>query len=66
MRQEPSRLGKKLRRDHVLGFLTAEPACTVAAQRPTTRFVAVKNEEQQTAAIVLRLRDVVVHQRTRP
>jgi transposase len=35
-----------------------------AAQRPTTRFVAVKTEEQQAAAIVFRARDLLVRQRT--
>jgi len=104
---------KKLRRDQVLKFLAAQPACTVAmeacasshywareiaklghevrllapdyvkpfvrrqkndaadaeaiceaAQRPTMRFVAVKSEEQQAAAVVFRARDLVVRQRT--
>ena len=104
---------KKLRRDRVLRFLAAQPACTVAmeacasshywgreiaklghevrliapdyvkpfvrrqkndaadaeaiceaAQRPTMRFVAVKSEEQQAAAVVFRARDLVVRQRT--
>ncbi|MER8412993.1 IS110 family transposase [Mesorhizobium sp. M1342] len=41
----------------------AEAICG-AAQRPTMRFVAVKSEEQQAAAIVFRVRDLVVRQRT--
>lgn len=41
----------------------AEAICE-AAQRPTMRFVAVKSEEQQAAAIVFRVRDLVVRQRT--
>jgi transposase len=104
---------KKLRRDRVLKFLAAQPACTVAmeacasshywgreiaklghkirliapdyvkpfvkrqkndaadaeaiceaTQRPTMRFVAVKGEEQQAAAVVFRARDLLVRQRT--
>ena len=104
---------KKLRRDRVLKFLAAQPACTVAMeacasshywgreiaklgheirliapdyvkpfvkrqkndaadaeaiceaiQRPTMRFVAVKGEEQQAAAVVFRARDLLVRQRT--
>src|SRR5262249_45267410 len=100
---------KKLRRDRVLKFLAAQPACTVAmeacagshywgrevaklgheirliapnyvkpfvkrqkndaadaeaiceaTQRPTMRFVAVKGEEQQAAAVVFRARDLLV------
>jgi transposase len=106
-------LRKKLRRDQVLRFFAAQPACTVAmeacasshhwareiaklghevrliapdyvkpfvkrqkndaadaeaiceaAQRPTMRFVAVKSDEQQAAAIVFRARDLLVRQRT--
>jgi transposase len=41
----------------------AEAICE-AAQRPTMRFVAVKSEEQQAAALVFRARDLVVRQRT--
>ena len=41
----------------------AEAICE-AAQRPTMRFVAVKSEEQQAAAVVFRACDLVVRQRT--
>jgi transposase len=41
----------------------AEAICE-AAQRPTMRFVAVKSEEQQAAALVFRTRDLLVRQRT--
>src|SRR6187200_452148 len=41
----------------------AEAICE-AAQRPTMRFVAVKSEEAQAAAILFRARDVLVRQRT--
>ncbi|MET3583874.1 transposase [Mesorhizobium robiniae] len=41
----------------------AEAICE-AAQRPTMRFVAVKSEEEQAAAMVFRVRDLVVRQRT--
>jgi transposase len=41
----------------------AEAICE-ATQRPTTRFVAVKGEEQQAAAVVFRARDLLVRQRT--
>src|SRR6478736_4430154 len=43
--------------------LDAEAICE-AAQRPTMRFVAVKSEEQQAAALVFRTRDLLVRQRT--
>jgi transposase len=43
--------------------LDAEAICE-AAQRPNMRFVAVKSEEQQAAALVFRTRDLVVRQRT--
>lgn len=41
----------------------AEAICE-AAQRPTMRFVAVKSEEAQAAAVVFRTRDLLVRQRT--
>lgn len=41
----------------------AEAICE-AAQRPTKRFVTAKSEEQQAAAMVFRIRDLVVRQRT--
>ncbi|WP_085026452.1 IS110 family transposase [Ensifer aridi] len=41
----------------------AEAICE-AAQRPSMRFVAVKEEEQQASAIVFRARDLLVRQRT--
>ena len=41
----------------------AEAICE-AAQRPTMRFVAVKSEEQQASAVVFRVRDLLVRQRT--
>lgn len=39
-------------------------AISEAAQRPTMRFVALKSEEAQAAAIVFRTRDLLVRQRT--
>lgn len=41
----------------------AEAICE-AAQRPTKRFVSVKTEEAQAAAILFRTRDLLVRQRT--
>ena len=41
----------------------AEAICE-AAQRPSMRFVPVKNEEQQANGVVFRARDLLVHQRT--
>src|ERR671938_1146826 len=41
----------------------AEAICE-AAQRPTMRFVAVKSEQAQAAAVVFRARDLLVRQRT--
>ncbi len=41
----------------------AEAICE-AAQRPTMRFVPVKNEAQQADGVVFRARDLLVHQRT--
>jgi transposase len=41
----------------------AEAICE-AAQRPTMRFVAVKSEETQGAAIVFRVRELLIRQRT--
>ena len=39
-------------------------AISEAAQRPTTRFVAVKTEEQQARGMLFRTRDLLVRQRT--
>lgn len=41
----------------------AEAICE-AAQRPTMRFVPVKSEESQAAAVIFRTRDLLVRQRT--
>lgn len=41
----------------------AEAICE-AAQRPSMRFVAIKDEEQQASGVVFRARDVLVSQRT--
>ncbi len=41
----------------------AEAICE-AAQRPTMRFVALKSEQTQAAAVVFRARDLLVRQRT--
>jgi transposase len=41
----------------------AEAICE-AAQRPTMRFVAVKSEQTQGVAVVLRTRDLLIRQRT--
>jgi transposase len=41
----------------------AEAICE-AAQRPTMRFVTVKSEEGQAAAVIFRTRDLLVRQRT--
>ena len=49
---------------HKNDAVDAEAICE-AAQRPTMRFVAVKSEEQQAAALVFRTRDLLVKQRTR-
>lgn len=48
---------------HKNDALDAEAICE-AAQRPSMRFVAVKSEQQQAAAMVFRTRDLVVRQRT--
>ncbi len=39
-------------------------AIAEAAQRPTMRFVAVKSEDSQAAAVIFRTRDLLVRQRT--
>jgi transposase len=39
-------------------------AITEAAQRPTMRFVPVKSEEKQASAMVFKIRDLLVRQRT--
>jgi transposase len=41
----------------------AEAICE-AAQRPNMRFVAIKSEEQQASALVFRMRDLLMRQRT--
>ena len=43
----------------------AEAICE-AAQRPTMRFVPVKSEETQGAAMVFRIRELLIRQRTQP
>ena len=48
---------------HKNDAVDAEAICE-AAQRPTMRFVVVKSEEQQAAALVFRTRDLLVKQRT--
>jgi transposase len=48
---------------HKNDAVDAEAICE-AAQRPNMRFVAVKSEEQQAAALVFRTRDLLVRQRT--
>lgn len=48
---------------HKNDALDAEAICE-AAQRPGMRFVAVKSEAQQAAALIFRTRDLVVRQRT--
>ena len=48
---------------HKNDAVDAEAICE-AAQRPNMRFVAVKSEEQQAAALVFRTRDLAVKQRT--
>ncbi|WP_375243819.1 IS110 family transposase [Sphingomonas parapaucimobilis] len=48
---------------HKNDAVDAEAICE-AAQRPNMRFVAVKTEEQQAAALVFRTRDLAVKQRT--
>jgi transposase len=45
------------------GMADAEAICE-AAQRPTMRFVAVKGEGRQAAAVIFRSRDLLVRQRT--
>ncbi|MBB4088135.1 Transposase [Sphingomonas carotinifaciens] len=48
---------------HKNDAVDAEAICE-AAQRPSMRFVAMKSEEQQAAALVFRTRDLAVKQRT--
>ena len=70
--REITKLGHRIRLiapDYVKPFVKrqkndvadAEAICE-AAQRPTMRFVAVKTEEQQAAAILFRARDLLVRQ----
>jgi transposase len=48
---------------HKSDAVDAEAICE-AAQRPTMRFVAVKEEAQQASGVVFRARDLLVRQRT--
>lgn len=47
----------------VRNMADAEAICEVA-HRPTLRFVPVKSEETQRAAVILRTRDLLIRQRT--
>jgi len=49
---------------HEVRLIPPAYAICEAAQRPTMRFVAVKSEEAQGAAIVFRIRDLLIRQRT--
>jgi transposase len=66
-------LRKKLRRTQVLEFFGQLPPCVVAMEacggahfwgRPTMRFVPVKSKETQGAAMVFRVRELLIRQRT--
>lgn len=63
MRLVPPAYVKPFVKRHKNDALDAEAICE-AAQRPSMRFVAVKSEQQQAAAMVFRTRDLVVRQRT--
>lgn len=59
----PSAYVKPFVKRHKNDAVDVEAICE-AAQRPSMRFVAVKSEERQAAALVFRTRDLAVKQRT--
>lgn len=59
----PPAYAKPFVKRHKNDAVDAEAICE-AAQRPSMRFVAVKSEAQQAAALVFRTRDLAVKQRT--
>jgi len=63
MRLIPPAYVKPFVKRHKNDAVDAEAICE-AAQQPNMRFVAVKSEEQQAAALVFRTRDLAVKQRT--
>ena len=60
----PPAYGKPFVKRQTNDMADAEAICE-AAQRPTMRFVAVKSEAKQAAAVIFRARDLLVGQRTR-
>lgn len=59
----PPRYVKPFVKRHKNDAVDAEAICE-AAQRPSMRFVPIKTEKQQAAALVFRTRDLLVRQRT--